>query len=102
MIAFAALGLACMPGHSALAQGWEQSFSPGEARDAVRKGDIVPLRDIFQSLKKRYGGYQLDAELYSIGGGRSEYRIEWMSQDGRRMKIRVDAGNGRELSSRGG
>ena len=84
------------------AQDWGQSFTPGEARDAVRKGDIVPLKVIFASLKQRYGGYQLDAELFSAGNGRSEYRIDWMTGDGRRVRIRVDAETGRILNTSGG
>lgn len=83
------------------AQGWGNSFTPGEARDARRKGDIVPLSRIFQQLKSRYGGYQLDAELFSRPGGGSDYRIVWMTRDGRRMRFIVDAQTGRILSSSG-
>lgn len=83
-------------------QSWGNTFSPGEARDAVRKGDIVPLNTIFQRLRDRYGGYQLDAELFSTRGGGSEYRIRWMTEDGRRLNIRVDGRTGRILSATGG
>lgn len=79
-----------------------QSFSPGQAHDAVRNGDIVPLKDIFARLEGEYGGYQLDAELFSTSDGGSEYKIVWMSEDGRRMQVVVNAQSGRIESVRGG
>lgn len=72
-----------------------QSFTAGEAHNAVRSGDIIPLKDIFAMLKERYGGYQLDAGLFSTSGGGSEYRIEWMTDDGRRLRVVVNAQTGR-------
>ena len=86
----------------AIGQGWGQSFSPDQARDAVNKGDIVPLRDVFRMLKQRFGGYQLGAELYSKPGGGSEYHIDWMTKDGRKMQIVVDAQSGNITSTSGG
>ncbi len=77
------------------------SFSPDQARDAVKSGEVVPLRDVFAKLRDRYGGYQLDADLFSTGRG-SEYRISWMTGAGRRMQFRVDARSGRILSASGG
>ena len=44
------------------------SFTADQARDARDKGNVVPLRDIFRQLKRRYGGYQVDANLYNRGG----------------------------------
>ncbi len=87
------------------ASGQSNSFSPGQARDAVEKGDVVPLRDVFRSLERRYGGYQIDAGLFNARGGQ-EYRITWMGGagefKGRRMKIVVDAQTGRIKSVSGG
>ena len=83
------------------AQSWRNSFTADEARDARRKGDIVPLSQIFRQLENRYGGYQVDAQLFSTGDGSSEYRIIWMTEDGRRMRIVVDAQTGRVKSARG-
>lgn len=98
LILLAAFGAAS----PAVAQNWGNQFSPGQARDAREQGRIVPLRDIFRMLENRYGGYQLGAELFSRNGGGSEYRIDWMSGEGRKMKIVVDAQSGRVLSARGG
>jgi len=78
-----------------------QSFTPGDTRNTGPQLDIVPLREIFATLKDRYGGYQLDAELFSTASG-SEYRIDWMSGDGRRMRIVVNAQTGRILRTSGG
>lgn len=101
-IGFIALALALLasaPVHAQ--QGWGNSFTPGEARDARRNGDVVPLRRIFSDLERRYGGYQIDAKLVSRGNG-SEYRIDWMTSDGRRMRFVVDAQSGRIIRSSGG
>lgn len=81
---------------------WGQSFSPGQAHDAVRSGDIVPLKEIFARLEREFGGYQLDVELFSTSGGGSEYRIVWMDDDGRRLRIVVNAQTGRIVRTSGG
>lgn len=98
IIIFALFALGAQP---VAAQGWGSSFTPGEARDARRNGDIVPLSRIFSDLERRYGGYQLDAQLFSRPNGGSEYRIDWMTRDGRRMRFTVDARTGRILRSSG-
>lgn len=98
MLAVAALA-GFGPAH---AQGWGNSFKPDEPRRDRPDHDIVPLRDVFRSLERRFGGYQLGAELFSRSGGGAEYRIDWMTGDGRRVRVRVDARNGRIMQSRGG
>ena len=83
----------------ALAQGqYGNSFSADEARNARDKGDVVPLRDIFQRLKQRYGGYQVDANLYNRDRGQV-YVIDWMTDKGERIRVTVDAKTGRILST---
>ena len=82
-----------------MAQGkYGNSFSADEARNARDKGDVIPLRDIFRRLKNRYGGYQVDANLYNRGGGQV-YVIDWMTDKGERIQVTVDAKTGRILSS---
>jgi len=81
------------------AQGWGQSFSPDQARDARQSGDIVPLRDILRRLEREYGGEYLDAELYSREGGGSEYRIDWKTGDGRIVRFVVNAQTGRVIET---
>ena len=84
-----------VPTAPAIAQGFGQSLDAGQANDAREKGDIIPLKKIFRELKKKYGGYQLDAELFSKPGGGSEYRIEWITGDGERRVFVVDAQTGK-------
>ena len=100
----ACLGLMQAP--TALAQGqdqgWGNQFSPGEAREAVKEGRTVPLSRIFQSLKREYGGYQLGADLYSQDSGSAVYEIDWLTDDGRKVHVTVDAQTGAILSRSGG
>lgn len=92
LLSLALMSAASLP---ASAQGkWGDSFSPGEARSAVDKGDVVPLRDIFSQLRQRYGGYQIDANLYNRAG-RQMYVIDWMTEKGERLRVTVDAQTGR-------
>lgn len=79
-----------------------QSWAPNDARNARQSGDIIPLRDIIRQLKRSYGGSYLNADLSSRGGGQSVYRIDWVTDDGRKMRFIVDAQTGRVLqTSRG-
>ncbi|MCR9270298.1 MAG: peptidase [Hyphomonadaceae bacterium] len=96
ILALAALTAAPMPANS---QGqWGNSFTADEARNARDKGDVVPLRDIFRQLKNRYGGYQVDANLYNRDRGQV-YVIDWMTEKGERIRVTVDAKTGRTLST---
>ncbi|MDP3459273.1 MAG: PepSY domain-containing protein [Hyphomonas sp.] len=83
-------------------QGWGNQFSPGQARDAVKEGRTVPLSRIFQSLKREYGGYQLGADLYSKESGGAVYEIDWLTDDGRKVHVTVDAQTGAIIGRRGG
>jgi len=91
-------------GPLAQAQGqeWGDQFSPGQARDAVKQGRTVPLSKIFQSLKREYGGYQLGADLYSQESGGAVYEIDWLTDDGRKVHVTVDAQTGAIIGRRGG
>jgi len=81
-------------------QGYSSQWSPSEARDARERGQTIPLKDVFKMLKARYGGYQLDADLYSSRGG-LEYHISWMTKDGRKIDLVVDARTGQIRGERG-
>lgn len=101
MALFLALGIALTP-PAVAQQDWRNSWSPGQARDGVREGKTVPLSQIFQNLKRQYGGYQLKADLVSRGNGRAEYHIDWLTGDGRKMRFVVNAQTGAVLDRRGG
>ncbi|MFN3212281.1 MAG: PepSY domain-containing protein [Henriciella sp.] len=96
IIALAALTAAALPAQAQDRFG--NSFTADEARDARDKGDVVPLRDIFRRLKSRFGGYQVDANLYNRDSGQV-YVIDWMTEKGERIRVTVDAKTGRILST---
>lgn len=98
LFALVAMGLIA----SASAQGWGNSFSAGQARDASQNGQIKPLRDVIRSLKRELGGSYLNAELFSKEGGGAEYHIDWVTDDGRKLTLIVDAESGRVTRSTGG
>lgn len=95
----ALMGCLALP---ALAQGqWGSSWSPTEARSARERGVIKPLKDIFRDLKRRFGGYQLNAELFSRETGGMEYHVAWMTEDGRKIDLVIDAATGQIVETRG-
>lgn len=96
LLVYVALATAIVPAVAQAQQG--NSFSADEAREARDKGNVVPLRDIFRQLKRRYGGYQVDANLYNRGGGQV-YVVDWMTEKGERLRITVDAQTGRIIST---
>ena len=86
-----------LPG-GAVAQGqWGNSFTADEARNARDKGDVMPLNDIFRQLKRQYGGFQVDANLFNRDDGQV-YVIDWQTEKGERVRFTVDAKSGRVLS----
>jgi len=76
---------------------WSRTFTPRQAQDARERGTTIPLRQIFSRLKRRYGGYQIDANLHERAG-QQVYRIEWMTDEGKRIRLLVDARSGRRLN----
>jgi hypothetical protein len=55
----------------------------------------VPLNSILRSLREKYGGRHLDANRAG-----SKWIIPWMTEDGKRLTIEVDAATGRIISTR--
>lgn len=62
--------------------------SPRDDRGSQRE---VSLSDVLRDLRSKYGGQHLDARK---SGG--YYMIAWMTEDGRRLNLRVNASTGRE------
>jgi hypothetical protein len=76
---------------------WAPPEGRGERdQDRDRPAREVPLSSILRDLRSQYGGQHLDAQ--KIG---DRYRISWITDDGRRLNIEVDAATGRTLSVRG-
>lgn len=61
---------------------------PRDDRGSQRE---VSLSDVLRDLRSKYGGQHLDARK---SGG--YYMIAWMTEDGRRLNLRVNASTGRE------
>ena len=67
-----------------------------EARDALRKGKIMPLTAILEIVTKREPGTVMEVEL-ETKDGKLTYRIEVLTDTGRRREIRLDARAGNVL-----
>jgi hypothetical protein len=87
-----------------------QGFAPGppvpqndqdRARAAVQSGKVKPLDAILRSVRKKYRGQVLDAQLFDLGNGWI-YRIRLLTQDGRVLDIGVDGRSGQIVDVRGG
>jgi uncharacterized membrane protein YkoI len=70
------------------------SWAP-EGRQEERQRE-VPFSQIQRELRSRYGGQMLDAQKRG-----DTYVVQWITEDGRRLVIEVDAQSGRILSTRG-
>ena len=68
---------------------WDRSERGGEREREVS------LNSVQRQLQGRYGGQMLDAQKMG-----DRYIISWITKDGRRLTIEVDATNGRVLSTR--
>lgn len=64
-----------------------------EAREGVRRGNQVPLPMVIMTIQRRVPGRLLDAGLEYFAG-RPIYRIRWLTNDGRRLDLLVDASTG--------
>jgi hypothetical protein len=68
-----------------------------EVRQGVREGRLMPLGQVIRQLGARMPGRQLDAGL-EYQGERPIYRVRWMTRDGRRVDLLIDATTGAILS----
>ena len=76
-------------------QSFDNPFQRGDSWDSPRddRGSQreVSLSDVLRDLRSKNGGQHLDARK---SGG--YYMIAWMTEDGRRLNLRVNASTGRE------
>lgn len=76
---------------------WAQALRDYEiARDAVARGEILPLSQVLQQVQRLYPGRVIDVELDEDDGLRI-YEIEMVTPDGRYVEIEVDATTGTVL-----
>ena len=71
------------------------------ARDAVRAGQIVPLRTIAQKVRSQFGGKIIDVRLNRQGNPRNwRYAVKVLQPDGRVVIVSVRASDAQILGAR--
>ena len=60
------------------------------AREAVKAGQVMPLRSVLERLEREHPGQVLDVELEDEHG-RLVYEVKLLQNDGRLVKLEVDA-----------
>jgi uncharacterized membrane protein YkoI len=65
-----------------------------DARTAVREGRRVSLREVLPQIQRRTPGRMLDSYPETGPGGRPQYRVRWLSENGQRIDYIVDAETG--------
>ncbi len=86
-------------GGDSLGANW--GLQQGEVRDKVRSGQLVPLGQVVEAVRRRMPGRLLNAGLEQDGGGRPVYRVRWAAADGRRVDVIADAASGQVLREEG-
>jgi hypothetical protein len=76
--------------------GADWRLQQNEVRQGVTQRRLVPLGTVIQQLSQRMGGRQLDAGL-EYQGERAIYRVRWITRDGRRVDMLIDAVTGAML-----
>jgi hypothetical protein len=88
------IGAAAAPGH-ALAQ-------PSRARAGVRAGQVRPLDQILNGIRRERPGNLADVQGPNIGPeGEPRYRLKWITPDGRVLWLDTNARTGRVLGVQG-
>lgn len=72
-------------------------FTQDDAREALRKGKVMPLTAILDIAAKREPGTVIGVDLETRRGGRLIYEIDVITDDGRRRELQLDARNGEIL-----
>ena len=66
------------------------------ARDAVKAGQVMPLRAVLERLEREHPGQVLEVELED-DNGRWLYEIKLLQAGGQRIKLELDAKTGEVL-----
>ncbi|MCF8482489.1 MAG: PepSY domain-containing protein [Rhodospirillum sp.] len=99
----AGLGLALVLGASLLAPipAWADRDDHDRARDALRRGDVLPLTEILDRVQAQVPGRFLEVELEGKHGA-LVYELKIMDDQGRITRLYVDAATGEILKRRVG
>ncbi len=73
-------------------------LSPGETREAVASGSVVPAVNAARAAEGAMPGAQITQVDLCPGGNGFVYKIAALGGDGRFVTVLVDAGSGRVLS----
>jgi hypothetical protein len=95
LAAIAATSVAALPASAQRPRDLATPWAPGgdEQREEQRRD--VPLSSVIRDLRRQYGGQHLDAS--KVG---DRYVIAWVTEEGKRLTIEVDAATGRTISVR--
>lgn len=72
----------------------------GAARDAVQRGEILPLEQVMARVQGRFPGRLLDVRL-NRSNGRWTYYLKMLTHEGRVLNVAVDARTARILGVAG-
>lgn len=67
------------------------------ARQALRQGQVLPLRTVLDQVEQQYQGQVIKVE-FDREDGRFVYEIRLLQNDGKVVKLEIDASNGSLIS----
>lgn len=79
-----------------LAHAGEHRSDHDVAREALERGDVLPLRSVLDLIERQYEGQVVEIE-FEHDDGRFIYEVRLLQNDGRVIKLEVDAADGRVL-----
>ena len=90
----------CLLGASPLLRADDDDHGAHElARQALEQGRVLPLRAVLEKIERDYQGQALKVE-FEQDDGRFLYKIRLLQSDGRMVKLKVDAVDGKVLDSK--
>lgn len=90
----------CLLGASPMLHADDHNHSGHElARQALEQGQVLPLRTVLEKIERDYQGQALKVE-FEQDDGRFLYKIRLLQSDGRMVKLKVNAVDGRVLEAK--
>ena len=76
----------------------QSRFNQDDAREALKRGKVMPLTAILEIAAKREPGTVIAVDLETHRNGKLIYEIDVITEDGRRRELQIDARKGDILS----
>jgi uncharacterized membrane protein YkoI len=76
----------------------QSRFNQDDAREALKKGKVMPLTAILDIAARREPGTVIAVDLETHRNGKLIYEIDVITEDGRRRELQIDARKGDILS----